>query len=192
MESDISIIYRGNILYRGRQINKDGVLMDWVYGQVVNDSFREKCTIYQHDEDLRLLYGYEVLPETVSQYTGVDYFGGKLYGGDLIQFKEKPLGIDNIHSLKVMRVFWMYHEWVMMTKDGAIFDIGLLVSNPKSFDVIGNYFDNPEVLVPVEEYVERRGHFRRASITPRQIYARRREQAKEGGWESDYIKEKNS
>lgn len=188
MASDNSI-YRGNTLYRGRQIDGDGTLLDWVYGQVVNNPLTDKTHITLFDEERS--YVYEVLPETVSQYTGIDYHEGRLYGGDLVQFKEKPLGIDSSHALKVLRIFWMYHEWVMMSMDGCIFDIGLLFSNPRSFDVISNYFDNPEVLVPVEEHAERRGHFRRAKITPRQIYAKRRKEAQEGGWESDYIKEKN-
>lgn len=176
-------IYRGNDLYSGRQVDSEGILLDWVYGQVVKNPLTEKAHITQFDEERSFVY--EVLPETISQYTGVDYYNGQVYGGDLIQFKEKPLGIDSVHSLKVLRIFWMYHEWVMMSMDGCIFDIGLLVSNPRSFDVIGNYFDHPDLLAGfVEPVVKKR------KINPTDIYARRRKEAEEGGWLSDYKKKK--
>lgn len=135
------------ILYRAKRIENDG----WVYGshlfdQVIGKHYivlprniTESYTAVNPDGEFKRLHctGIEVVPETVRQYTGLkDKNGKKIFEGDICR--------DSLDTLFVV-------EW---DKKNARF-IGFIVGNecriiyvgrePK-VEVIGNIFDNPELL----------------------------------------------
>ena len=81
-----------------RGLRKDG--NGWVYGVPFHIHEEDKCfminncqssTLEQEDTDFQ---GFEVLPETVGQYTGVDDFNGeKLYEDDIVAWVDSD-GVD--------------------------------------------------------------------------------------------------
>ena len=129
-------------LFRGKTDAK------WVYGDIwhLNDG---RVTIRKDGE----LFPYEVIPETVGQYTGLkDKNGKKIFEGDIVELYDK----NNDIKIKACVEFgnpnkeynWGYQLvatgetipnldillWVEMEDTGAF------------IEVIGNIHDNPDLL----------------------------------------------
>ncbi len=133
------------ILFRGKKLNTG----EWIYGNV--------CIIYERyysiidKKDGR----YWVDPSTVGQYTGLsDKKGVKIFEGDIIRklcpvYKlgaKAPAGYRLVFGV----VSWDEEDksfpgtWAMLAKDeyGNPAKYGFT----KDFEVIGNIYDNPELL----------------------------------------------
>ena len=117
------------ILFRGRI--KD--TREWVFGYVELDGVNEAFYIY----------GFEVEPETIGQFTGLtDKNGKKIFENDILQFDYigKNLGVNGIAFVNFQNgkfgVEWGHHkEFVCL--DGFA---------NTTLEVIGNIVDNPELL----------------------------------------------
>lgn len=130
------------ILFRGKRI-KDG---EWVYGYYVKTiEENDDCSLFEKgwifdDEGWRM---YEVIPETVGQYTGLkDKNGKKIFEGDILA--------GNIANLVVAYegatfiAYWFGHDydygkekmWCNLVEGGK---------------VIGDVHDNPELVGGLNE-----------------------------------------
>lgn len=113
---------------------------EWVEGTVVRHPYRENCYYILADgvfaEDDYCIV--PVDPDTVCEYTGLkDINGKRIYEGDIILFA----GYSRSASLVVeMSDF----EWV--AKRGDLYRHRL--ETVDKIEVIGNRFDNPELLNP--------------------------------------------
>ena len=125
------------IKFRGKRIDTG----EWVYGSLIQwqGGF---CTIY--GKQLSTLYPlvYDVIPDTVGQYTGLqDRNGQDVYEGDLLRTPE-----GNI----------MIAEWVgsgIVTRCLTPTYDGMMNTNRYAFPVsekIANVHDNPELLEEVK------------------------------------------
>ena len=136
-----------DIKFRGK--NKD---IGWVYGQLAYD-INENTYIIQEVE-LDSSYGleetilfatmwYRVDKETIGQYTGLkDKNGTEIYEGDIVSFnlKSDSEGQPNITGyIEYQTTFSGYR--IMSLKGSFALDY-----NIKDIEVIGNIYDNPELL----------------------------------------------
>lgn len=131
------------ILFRGKRFETQ----DWIEGDLLIDgcndvSIRENhCTLY-----------YDIIPETVGQYTGLtDKNGKKIFEGDIV--KEE----DCVHNGEVQ----IYgRKWVVYFDKGVFFGwrkgykscgLSKFIPNISGIEVISNIHDNPELLKEAED-----------------------------------------
>lgn len=143
------------ILYRA----KTPMTREWVYGNYVEtseeyDKHDISYAIISRENGHRCMGEYcdnaweEVLPETVGQYTELwDKNGKKIFEGDIVRFTEKY----DTNSSGVAKIVFEYGKW----KYDGHYDKGEIkgtvvwlspFSGDVQFEVIGNIYDNPELL----------------------------------------------
>lgn len=158
------------ILFRGKRCDNG----EWVYGNLLK-GVEGDCYIIVITKDGFTKYEeYEVAPDTVGQYTGLkDKNGNKIFEGDILRVKEFEnlltkefseddnrfdlFTLDEIKGEKdaeyITPVKWEECGFVVST-NGNYFDMwaaslfgDMKRSNPVlDFEVIGNIYDNPELL----------------------------------------------
>lgn len=112
------------ILFRGKR--KDNG--EWIYGDLVHwwgrHNTKPDIQIYNN------IQRFNVIPETVGQYTGLtDKNGKKIFEGDVVIW----CGIKGI-------VVWEGHKFYI--KSNLLWDF----SDDDCIEIIGNIHDNPELL----------------------------------------------
>lgn len=140
-----TIKFRGKFVYA----NSDGRLLIWIYGSLFQtDTLRNvgKAKIFKTNTYDGTIDNNEVILRTVGQFTGiVDRNGVEIYEGDIIQTydsKGKPI----LHE-----VYYLENEARFATKligyenlnEGSLTQKWI---NELDFEVIGNIFDNKELL----------------------------------------------
>jgi uncharacterized phage protein (TIGR01671 family) len=131
------------ILFRGKR--KDNG--EWVQGYVFDNGFADRkrvfvgglvITDYRGTADDKWEVGtafYEVIPETVGQYTGLtDKNGTKIFEGDIVKDCYGEVELCYYHEEKYRLIF-----------DATHFIRELEVANGVECEVIGNIHDNPEL-----------------------------------------------
>lgn len=116
--------------FRGKRIEDN----QWVYGYYV---FRKSENTHKIYDPIKGVW-YNVRPETVGQYIGIpDKNGKEIYRGDIV-------ADETTHNLEII---WYECGWGFRYKDR-----GMIVKEPvemelfKTLEVIGNIWDNPELL----------------------------------------------
>ena len=134
------------ILFRGKRTDNG----EWFYGYYTNARyyldkkemhiiFEQDVEVYPHSE---FAGGEEVIPETVGQYTGLtDKNGRKIFEGDI-------LGgfLDEEYPEHETVVVVEWHENMWVTRQGEYLPDLLELDDSDCFEVIGNIYDNPELL----------------------------------------------
>lgn len=114
------------ILFRGKRDE----IQEWVEGDLLIDSCKDvsiradHCTLY-----------YDIIPETVGQYTGLtDKNGKKIFEGDIVKIRGEIryifYGISSFRHTN-------YGEYAAELRD---------VNTGRECEIIGNIHDNPELL----------------------------------------------
>lgn len=125
------------ILFRGKRENND----EWVEGFFVENHF----SVSEYRECLiRDLEGtmYKVIPETVGQYTGLkDRNNVKAFEGDIVACSQSG-------SYGISVIVYDNSAFYVMPLNGNILERTLwdYWYNDWDIEVIGNVFDNPELL----------------------------------------------
>lgn len=120
------------ILFRGKAGAK------WVYGDLrhLNDG---RVTIQKDGE----IYPYEVIPETVGQYTGLNDKDGKMiFEGDVVKAYDETY--DNGFAEVKGKVFFNCGSFDIDVEDVGY--IPLYSYGTENIEVIGNIHDNQELL----------------------------------------------
>lgn len=133
------------ILFRGKR-KENG---KWIYGFLVpkeTNSYADGFLIidgalnYDELDDYQPSFStYDVVSETVGQYTGLtDKNGKKIFEGDIVKYRNNlPCKIDYIDSQFVMMWKNFYRNFERVYDD--------------EIEVIGNIYDNPELLKEAEQ-----------------------------------------
>jgi len=119
------------------------------YNEITDFDIDEKITVnalWEHNDF------YQVIPETVGQYTGLkDRKGKDIYEGDIIQYTfdspESLYATENGLKVRKSKVFWS--EWRGSFAVGnslANNNLFNYVRNGNRVEVIGNIHENPELL----------------------------------------------
>ena len=126
------------IEFRGKTV--DGG--EWIYGDLIQ--MDDECYI-QHteyvsqgewDSSYTDCVGEVVDTETVGQYTGLtDKNGTKIFEGDIIKINEQYTRVVRYSEVKASFVTCDENQW-----------LGYLKDYNKPIRVIGNIYDNPEIL----------------------------------------------
>lgn len=126
------------IEFRGKTVDSG----EWIYGDLIQ--MDNECYIQQDiyvsqgewDSSYTDCVGEVVDTETVGQYTGLtDKKGTKIFEGDIIKINEQYIRVVRYSDVKASFVTCDENEWV-----------GYLKDYDKPIRVIGNIYDNPELL----------------------------------------------
>ena len=119
------------IKFRGKRMNNN----KWVYGYFGKD-YSERCIISNYLNASN--EAWEVIPETIGQFTGLlDKNGKEIYEGDILQNTPKEVQY---------KVYWSkdMHAWfVERINYGSKEPLCCL---DDKFEVIGSIYDNPELI----------------------------------------------
>lgn len=153
------------ILFRGKDIGSK----QWFYGSYLktddntNECFR-KTPIRQRHQIVQFESGdwnlggwafYDVLPETVGQFTGLfDKNGVKIFEGDILQKWDtdyelwEERGYEGDEPFKIIKKDFATMERfpVLWMKNERFGYEGEDLESPDKWEVIGNIHDNPELL----------------------------------------------
>lgn len=125
-------------LFRGKASTKWVSGTKWVYGDLwhLNDG---RVTVRKDGE----LFPYEVIPETVGQYTGlIDKNGKRIFEGDVVKAYDDTY--DNGFAEVKGKVFFNCGSFDIDVEDVGY--IPLYSYGTENIEVIGNIHDNPELL----------------------------------------------
>ena len=130
------------ILFRGKCKNSG----KWVEGDLRQDkdigtSYISGYDYYTSGEGLqRDPFEYEVIPESVGQYTGLtDKNGTKIFEGDIVRWTDSAGTTNNfIVTWDNHKAMFYLHSWG--------YSVDLCDCCAKELAVIGNIYDNPELL----------------------------------------------
>lgn len=135
------------ILFRGKRVD-DG---KWVYGYCYELEKKPMISSCVKRE------AYEIYPETVGQFTGLtDKNGKKIFEGDIVHavYQVGYVGCKNIdYGIGVVKYCASYYGGASYEID-IIGDSGSRVftaSLENGVEVIGNVYDNPELLIKGEQ-----------------------------------------
>jgi uncharacterized phage protein (TIGR01671 family) len=112
----------------------------WYYGDLEYNRKTDVARIHTYKDDGSYCRQYAVDPDTVGQFTGMcDKNGVKIFEGDIIRF---------VNGQKKVNEEWVDAEFVYTVEysEGAFRGVSGLSKVLDAIDVIGNIYDNPELL----------------------------------------------
>ena len=124
------------ILFRGKRMDNG----EWEYGYL-DGIWEQRYILWRMTNNVHNMV--EVDPETICQYTGLtDKNGKKIWEGDILEGH-----LDDKFPEDVTREKVIWHENGWKTEESRCDDKAYLDEfDTENFEVVGNVFDNPELL----------------------------------------------
>lgn len=134
------ILFRGQTRRYGEKVKLNGekIKSNWVYGGIFpQNKGGDFAIIYQQEPTIEK---YPVYADTVGQYTGfTDKNGAKIFEGDICSFGDTDGGRTNYE------ICWIENRWIVREcSHSGVDDLDLFFCERSV--VVGNIFDNPELL----------------------------------------------
>ena len=129
------------ILFRGKRTDND----EWIYGDLrhISDGHGGYilCIVDNTNGRNNDVTGFKVIPETVGQYTGLtDKNDVKIFEGDIVRYDA------NYHDMVISYDVENWGGWLYEDMDDNMQAYSIYEFNLKDIAVIGNIYDNPELL----------------------------------------------
>lgn len=137
--------------YRGKRIDNG----EWAYGDLIKNKdkyfIHPQANVFKVENSLaKIMVCHEVIPETVGRFTGLtDKNGKKIFEDDILYIKASH-GIECVVGNAIV----YYDKELFQYRVRSIKPFGIIYcdfTHIDSFEVIGNLYDNPELLKAVEE-----------------------------------------
>ena len=127
------------ILFRGKRTDNG----EWVYGDLIQNV--DCLKIREQKKSIKkIAKSYEVDLETVGQLTGLcDKNGKKIFEGDIVLIKDFTHGVALNYEQSTSK--WVV-KWYEKTARFSIDYMNVLPYDFTKSEVIGNIYDNPELL----------------------------------------------
>lgn len=132
----------------------DGI--KWYYGDLEYNIKTDVARIHTYGEDGSYCRQYTVSPDTVGEFTGMrDRHGKRIFEGDVVRRRDSAFGSVDTGVVKYdchLGAFVLEYESYGRTyqstfKDGFSYNDGkCTIDGTYSYEVIGNVYDNPELL----------------------------------------------
>ena len=131
------------IKFRGKSL-RAGKWSKWIYGSLDCTKYTYKeCRMVAYDDPIQ--YRHTVDKETVGQYTGLkDKNGKEIYEGDIVFIKGETKLLDITGKVEYSNILAQF----IITNTGSIVNEAEPLGDyeEEDIEVIGNEFDNPELL----------------------------------------------
>jgi uncharacterized phage protein (TIGR01671 family) len=131
------------ILFRGKRTDTG----EWVEGYFCKNRIADTCYIAQSEGGdccNEYFADYEVIPETVGQYTGLtDCNGKKIFEGDIVKAQDEIWGSPFCYGITGKIV---YDESAYFIEPKNPIESQWLFNECAVYEVLGNIHDNPEML----------------------------------------------
>ncbi len=89
------------------------------------------------------------MPETITQFTGVNSIDGvDIYEGDILKYQYLRY---RKQIVVVTDVFWQYQGFYLRRNETKLIDSRVLMLSKSKMEVIGNIYDNTELLRTVQQ-----------------------------------------
>lgn len=123
-------------LYKAKRVDNG----EWVYGYFWSNDVGNSFIRVTKENDEIVLKDYEVIPETVGEYTGLtDKNDKKIFEGDIVSSNKRKTWIGRGKVWFGNGAFWCgEREWAKLLRMVCLED--------EQAVVIGNVHDNPELL----------------------------------------------
>ena len=140
------------IKFRGKDLETG----DWVYGDLEIHRKDSRRLIHSYNADGGYNRQYDVDEETIGQFTGIlDDSDTEIWEGDIVRMTDRPYNLVDIgkviynarighYSLEVVKGNWTgRYDFI---KSDIVNDGNARVPVTYLYEVIGNKYDNPELL----------------------------------------------
>ena len=122
------------VIFRGKRADNG----EWIEGSLLGIDWCDKPSTYSIAPNTPVSVFYSVIPETVGQYTGLtDKNGKRIFEGDIVSLVK--------HDGLIYKVVYVPCRYELVNSKGVNCFV-LDIYKSENIEVIGNIYDNPELL----------------------------------------------